>query len=194
MASSILEISEIREQLFKLTREQYHEIAETLAFEKNTELLEGMVLFKMPKSSIHNFFINSIFKLLQNFIPQNSFIQTEKTIAFQNSELEPDISVVEGKLEDYVFEHPSTAILVVEVAKSSYGYDLAKLSTYAEAKVNHFWIVDLSANKLEVYTDPNGREYLSKKIYSPQEPISIFGKEISLKEIFETASKKQNKT
>lgn len=190
MTTSILEISEIREQLFTLTREQYYEIAEKYAFDKKTELLEGMVLFKMPKSSIHNYFINSIFKLLLGLIPANSFIQTEKTIGFKNSELEPDISVVEGKPEDYVFEHPSSALLIIEVAKSSYAYDLAKLSTYAEAKVQNFWILDISTNRLEFYSEPNDREYLSKKIYLPSEVIPIFNSTISLKEIFEVVNKK----
>lgn len=190
MATSILEISEIRDQVFTLTREQYYEIAEKFAFDKNTELLEGMVLFKMPKSSIHNYFINAIFKLLQNLIPANSFIQTEKTIAYKNSELEPDISVVEGKMEDYIFQHPSTALLIIEVAKSSYQYDLAKLSTYAEANVSNFWILDISSNRLEVYTVPSGREYLSRKIYTPNDLIPIFNHDISLKEIFEFITKK----
>ena len=190
MTTSILEISAIRDQVLTLTREQYYEIAEKLAFDKNTELLEGMVLFKMPKSSIHNYFINAIFKLIQNLIPANSFIQTEKTIAYKNSELEPDISVIEGKIEDYILEHPSTALLIIEVSKSSYQYDLAKLATYAEANVNNFWILDINSNRLDVYTLPRGREYLSRKIFSPNDLIPIFNHEISLKEIFEFTQKK----
>lgn len=85
MFRNILEISEVRDQMMTLTREQYSEIAEKFAFEKDTELLQGMVLFKMPKSSIHNYCINAVFKLLQILIPQNSYIQTEKTIAHKNS-------------------------------------------------------------------------------------------------------------
>ncbi len=190
MATSILESPEIREQLFKLTREQYLEVAEKYAFGKNTELLEGMVLFKMPKSSIHNYFIDSIFKLLEKLIPSNSFIRSEKTIVYKDSELEPDISVVEGKVEDFVFEHPSAALLIIEVAKSSYQYDLAKLSTYSKANVKNFWIVDISSNRIEIYTEPKDGEYLSKKIYSPTDLIPIFNQNISFKEIFEAATKK----
>lgn len=85
MSTSILEISEIRDQILTLSREQYYEIAEKFALDKNTELLEGMVLFKLPKGSIHNYFIDSVFKILQKIIPTNSFIRTEKTIAFKNS-------------------------------------------------------------------------------------------------------------
>ncbi len=189
MFTNILEISEVREQVMTLTREQYSEIAEKFAFEKDTELLQGMVLFKTPKSSIHNYCINAVFKLIQILIPQNSYIQTEKTIAYKNSELEPDISVVQGKMEDYIFEHPSTALLVIEVAKSSYAYDLAKLSTYAEANVANFWIIDINSNRSEVYTEPKGREYLSRKIYNPKEQIPIFSGFILLAEIFEYMNK-----
>ncbi|HMW03524.1 MAG TPA: Uma2 family endonuclease [Leptospiraceae bacterium] len=64
-----------------------------------------------------------------------------------------------------MYEHPSSAFLVIEVAKSSYLYDLAKLSTYAEANVNQFWILDINTNRLEIYSDPQGNEYKKKQIY-----------------------------
>ncbi len=190
MTSQILDNPEIQSQILRITREQYYEMAEKYSFDKRTELLEGVVLFKMPKSSIHNFFIDKLFQLLSNLLPVNSFIRTEKTIASGNSDLEPDISIVSGKIEDFVFEHPSTAMLVVEVAKSSYLYDLAKLSTYAESKVANFWILDINANRLEVYSEPQGNEYRKKQIYYPPESVTIFNGEISLEELFKYSNKK----
>jgi len=190
MASQLLENSAIQNQLVRITREQYYEMAEKYSFGKRTELLEGVVLFKMPKSSIHNFFIDKLFQLLSKILPVNSFIRTEKTIAYGNSDLEPDISIVAGKIEDFVFEHPSTALLIVEVAKSSYLYDLAKLSAYAESKVTNFWILDISTSRLETYSEPHGTEYRKKQIYYPPETVPIFNGEISLEELFKHIEQK----
>lgn len=36
---------------------------------------------------------------------------------------EPDIAVVAGTLDDYLDAHPTTALLVVEVAETSFAYD-----------------------------------------------------------------------
>lgn len=192
MSLQLLDNPEIQNQIVRITREQYYEIAEKYFFQKQTELLEGVVLFKMPKSSIHNYFIDKLFQLLSKLLPENSFLRTEKTIAFRNSDLEPDISVVTGKIEDYVFEHPSTAILIVEVAKSSYLYDLAKLSSYAQAKVENFWILDINTKRLEAYSEPHDNEYRRKQIYYPPESISIFNGEISLEEIFKHCENKNS--
>jgi len=71
------------------------------------------------------------------------------------SEPEPDIAVVRGRIEDYLDAHPSSPVLVVEVADSSLVRDRdRKGSLYARAGVADYWIVNLLGNVLEVYRDP----------------------------------------
>jgi Uma2 family endonuclease len=80
--------------------------------------------------------------------------------ATNDSEPEPDISVsrrVTGRLD-----HPSAALLLIEVAESSIRKDRdIKASIYADAGVPEYWIVDISSAALlvEVYAEPTPRGY-----------------------------------
>lgn len=72
-----------------------------------------------------------------------------------SSQPEPDLAVVRGTARDYASAHPSTALLVVEVAESSLAFDRGeKASLYASAGIPEYWIVNLSDRRLEIYRDP----------------------------------------
>ncbi|MCB1176160.1 MAG: Uma2 family endonuclease [Leptospiraceae bacterium] len=121
---------------------------------ENTELLEGVIFEKMTKSNEHNFFKNYFFYRIQEILPSGYFIQSENSISFGESSLEPDISIIEGDIFDYRHEKPKTARLVVEIAFSSPDYDRQKSNTYAMGKVEEYWIVDCDSKKVEVYSEP----------------------------------------
>jgi Uma2 family endonuclease len=56
---------------------------------------------------------------------------------------------------DYSREHPSAAILVIEVATSSLRQDRRiKAALYARAKIPEFWLIDVKARSVEVYRNP----------------------------------------
>jgi len=51
--------------------------------------------------------------------------------------------------------HPSRALLIVEVAETSYRIDREhKASLYARAGLPEYWIIDLAHETLEVHRDP----------------------------------------
>jgi Uma2 family endonuclease len=71
------------------------------------------------------------------------------------SEPEPDAVVVRGKPWDYRREHPTTPLLVVEVAVSSLAVDRRfKGALYARASVADYWVVNLRDELVEVYRQP----------------------------------------
>ena len=71
------------------------------------------------------------------------------------SEPEPDISVVPADPDDYEVGYPTTAALVVEVALSRLRFDRQhKSGLYARAGIADYWIVNLPENRLEVFRDP----------------------------------------
>ncbi len=71
------------------------------------------------------------------------------------SEPEPDISVVAGDPRDYRDAHPQRPALVVEVALSRLSFDREhKGSLYARAGIADYWIVNLPDRRVEVYRDP----------------------------------------
>lgn len=71
------------------------------------------------------------------------------------SQPEPDIAVVKGSARDYAVAHPTTALLVVEVAESTLAFDRGeKASLYAGAGISEYWVLNLVARRLEVSRDP----------------------------------------
>jgi Uma2 family endonuclease len=72
-----------------------------------------------------------------------------------DSEPEPDVTVVCGAPRDYLAEHPSRPALIVEVAHSSLAFDRRrKGGLYARAGIAEYWIVNLVGRVLEVYRQP----------------------------------------
>lgn len=73
-------------------------------------------------------------------------------------EPEPDIAVV--TTADSSTEHPSTAILVIEVATSSLRQDRRiKAPLYARASIPEFWLIDVTTRRIEVHRDPRSTEF-----------------------------------
>src|SRR5205814_1499124 len=69
---------------------------------------------------------------------------------------EPDVDVVTGTHDDYVHARPKTALLVVEVARTSLARDRRrKARIYAAAGIPEYWIVNLRDDVVEVSRSPN---------------------------------------
>jgi Uma2 family endonuclease len=91
-----------------------------------------------------------------------------------DSEPEPDIAVVRGNPRDYIFAHPSNAVLLVEISDSTLDYDRRRKGpVYARADVPAYWIVNLVDRVVEVYREPTAdRGYQTVRRYHPGETIS----------------------
>jgi Uma2 family endonuclease len=62
--------------------------------------------------------------------------------------------VIPGSIKDYT-NHPTVAVLIVEVADTTLFYDTTtKAELYATAGVEDYWVLDLDGKKLEVFRDP----------------------------------------
>lgn len=63
-----------------------------------------------------------------------------------DSEPEPDVAVVNGNIRDYADHHPSSAILIVEVADTVLAYDrMNKAAAYARNAIPEYWDLNLCA-------------------------------------------------
>jgi Uma2 family endonuclease len=109
-------------------------------------------------------------------------------LAIDNYSLpEPDIAVVVGSVRDYRDAHPTTAILVVEVADSSLEHDKGrKLMRYGAADIPEYWIINLRDYCLEVYQNPVNGLYQTRRVLFAQDtlaPLSHPGLAINVNEL-----------
>lgn len=154
-------------RLHPLSVEAYHVLGETGFLGENTELLYGLVYIKMPKSPFHAALIARLLEAIQQLDLPRFWVRSEQPITCRDSEPEPDVSIVSGRIDDYLRAHPTTAELVAEVCISSHEYDRSKLHAYAVANVKEVWLVLGPEKVVEVYRNPSNGAYLEKAVVGP---------------------------
>lgn len=178
-----LEKTILRNQLQTISVEKYHRLFELGIIPEKTELIEGVIFKKMPKSAEHTYATEIILDLIKSIFP-DCYVRKEDPLTTENSEPEPDIAVIEEKREAFSRSHPTSARLVIEVSKSTYQTDQDKQFVYAHAKVSEYWIVNLEKGETEVFRTPINDQYKEKTIYRSDEEITINGRSISLQLAF----------
>ena len=136
---------------------EYNQMAELGFFDgKRVELIEGEVIEMSAMGRPHVIALNKTADLLKSIFMQGWFVQTQAPVQLnKRSEPEPDIAVIQGNMEDYLTEHPTTAGLIVEVADRTLRYDCTlKASLYAKAGIQDYWVLNLKKHQLEIFRRP----------------------------------------
>lgn len=172
----------IRRRLW--TREEYDRIAEAGIFgpDERLELIDGEVVVVSPPSEPHVAATSKAADAVRAAFGAGYYVRTQAPLAPNlSSEPEPDVAVVAGHPDDYD-EHPTSALLVIEVGRSTLAFDRRiKASLYARASIADYWIANLIDRQLEVLRDPgelpDGRVgYRSRTILKPGDTISPLAK------------------
>ena len=170
MSITILENQAVSERAFPLSVEAYHFLFKEGLISEKTELLEGVVVEKMPKDPLHANIVTKLSFFLYEKLKNKFQIRQENPIRTGFSEPEPDIAIVPNG--DYSSTHPSEALLVIEVANTSLGIDRAKTSIYANANIPEYIIFNLQNKVLEIYSAPVEGKYSLTKILQKEEKFS----------------------
>ncbi len=165
----------------RLTRLEYEALVErgVLDEDDHIELLDGHLVVREPQGSRHAAACLRVRIALDKAFGRGYHVRPQFPIALDDvSEPEPDVAVVRGRIEDYLDAHPTSPVLVVEVADSSLARDRnRKGGLYARAGLADYWIVNLLGNVLEVYRDPErtaaGRwRYARMRVLKPRAFVS----------------------
>jgi Uma2 family endonuclease len=180
------------DRLYRLTVDQYHAMAEAgiLGTDDRIELLEGLLVTKMTKRDPHILATELAQGVLIRALPGGWYVSMQNpiTIAECDSEPEPDAKVVRGTPRDFKGRRVvgSDVALVVEVSDSTLRDDqTTKKALYARAMIPSYWIVNLPANRLEVYSDPTGPDpspdYRRRSEHGPDDvvPLILDGQEVA---------------
>ncbi|TWT87122.1 hypothetical protein Mal64_26570 [Pseudobythopirellula maris] len=138
------------------TREEYHLLAEQGWFvDKRVELIDGEIIELSPQSEEHFFGIDNLRSLLEKAFGEAYWVRSQASVAAsEHSEPEPDVAVIEGPRR-VMDDHPTTALLAVEVSKTTQSYDKgAKADLYASTGTHDYWVLDLVRRELVVHRQP----------------------------------------
>lgn len=143
--------------LHRLDLDTYNKIVASGALEgRRVELLHGLLVEMSPQSPTHAVLIE---RLTHHFASAKARMRVQLPIEVPvDSEPEPDIALLNH--EPGLIEHPRTALLAVEVAVSSQAKDReTKASLYSFAGIPTYWLVDVPARVVEVYSEPGEHGY-----------------------------------
>lgn len=145
--------------ILRLSIEQYHAIIQAgiLTDDDSVELLEGWLVFKMPKNPPHRVTTRLVRTALENILPRGWYVDSQEPITLSNSEPEPDIVVVRGDTRQYLDRHPGAEdiALIIEVSDTTLQRDrTVKKRIYARAGIAIYWIVNLVEEQVEMYSQP----------------------------------------
>lgn len=181
----------------RFTVEEYHLMGEAGVFTEDdrVELIEGEILEMTPLGWRHAQVVNTLNSLLvlrlggeYEVSPQNPLVLGDR------SEPMPDLAVLHRQRPGGRLPFAGEAALVVEVSDSSLTYDREiKLPLYAAAGALEAWVVDLRADRIEVYSTPGASTggYAKMEAFGRGETLqsaTIDGLSLPVDEILGTAT------
>jgi Uma2 family endonuclease len=177
-------------ELYRWTRQEFEQLGSMGFFdpEERLELLDGEIFHMPVQSSFHATSVRAAEEALRTIFQRGHDVRVQMPLAIDEYSLpEPDIAVVRGSWRDFRESHPTTAVLVVEVADSLLAHDKArKRPRYAQAGIPEYWIVNLSDGCLEVFRDPVGDDYHIHLVLQAHEsvaPLAFPGESIAVADL-----------
>ena len=172
-------------EVHRWSRPEYEQMVRQglLGPEDRVELIDGIISDMSPQDSPHATGVTLCQEAVRPVCPPGSFLRVQMPLALtEDSMPEPDLAVVPGSPLDYSRSHPTTALLVIEVAGSSPHRDRGpKKDLYARVGIPEYWLLDLAAEALEVYRDPVQGRYRSREVLYAGDIVSpLFGPQAAI--------------
>ena len=147
----------------RITVDEYHKMIGAGVFDEDErlELLEGVIIPMSPQSPDHADLVQWLTNVLARAIGPEYEVRPQLPLTIRpTSEPEPDLAIVPAGRNRR--QHPTTALIVIEVARDSLRKDrTVKASIYAGVPIPEYWLVNVAEACVEVHRepDPSARRY-----------------------------------
>jgi Uma2 family endonuclease len=165
-------------QYYRLTVDDYYKMAEVGIFAEDArvELIEGMIVEMSPIGNRHANVVDLLTVWFAELLTsRQALIRVQGPIYLdEQSEVIPDLMLLRWRSSSRA-PHPTAneVLLVAEVAHSSIVSDRTKkVPLYANAELPELWIVDLTRDVVEVYTNPSPGGYETLQTYHSGELLA----------------------
>ncbi len=139
------------------------------------ELIHGQIVEMSPENTPHRAAIIKSTRTLIDALDAEAYaVQPQSPLLLDEYNVpEPDLAVLRGT-PDELMDGALPVALVVEVADSSLKRDRGvKQSLYAQADIPAYWIVNLQARTVEVYTNPEADRYRGRSTRDHDETVQL---------------------
>lgn len=155
----------------RFTVDEFHRMGEVgiLTDNDRVELINGEIVEMTPIGSRHARCVRRLDRWLQRLLGDEALVSAQQPLKLANDgEPLPDVAVLRPRADEYGGSHPTghDALLVVEVADTSALYDRnTKRDLYLGGGVAEYWVVDLKAGSVAVFSAPEGDRYTEQREY-----------------------------
>ncbi|MBI2917807.1 MAG: Uma2 family endonuclease [Chloroflexi bacterium] len=162
----------------RFTVEEYYRMAQAgvLTEDDRVELLEGEIVEMVPIGSRHASVVYRLTHYLAQRLEQRAILGVQGPVRLgEHSEPQPDLALLRPRADFYADAHPGPEdiMLVVEVAETTSDYDrTVKVPLYTRAGILEVWLVDLTADQIEVYCDPSAEGYRERRVARRGEDVT----------------------
>ena len=169
-------VTQTRRRLFSV--EEYYAMAEAgiLCHDDRVELLAGEIIAMSPTGSRHAASVTGLNHLMTVQLGDRAVVWVQNPVQLDShSEPEPDVMLLRWRDDFYSSAHPGPddVLLLIEVSDTTIEFDRnVKLSLYADARIPETWIVNIPDRVVEIYTDPSGGVYGSRRVVGQGESVS----------------------
>ncbi len=156
---------------FVFTRKEYYTLDDNHFFRnQRVQLIGGVILLESPMNPPHATAIRKATRTTERIFGDGYDVRVQLPVDLGLiSEPHPDVAVVAGSIDDFATQHPTNAVLVIEVSDSTLEEDThAKASLYASGGIEDYWVIDLVNDQVLVFRSPKpdsnskfGKDYAS---------------------------------
>jgi Uma2 family endonuclease len=161
-------VAEVQRHL--ITVEEYERMGEAGIFSPKArlELIDGEIREMAPIGPAHAGIVNALTELFIMSLGRKVTVTVQNPVRLgEFTEPQPDLTVARHRDDRYKGCHPvpNDILILVEVADTTLHYDhTEKMPRYAQAGVPEFWLVDVGAEQITVYTEPTSDGYAAEQV------------------------------
>lgn len=166
------------------TADEFERMAEAGVFaeDERLELLDGEIVAMSPIGSKHAWCVNRLVRVFGR-LGETVVVGVQNPVRLGGRSLpQPDLAIIQPGASEARHPEPPDILLVVEVADSSVADDRdVKAPLYGRADIPELWIVDLSADRIEVHREPSPAGFRLIRIFTRGQRLGpLFAPELEI--------------
>lgn len=149
-----------------------------LSVEDRVELLAGEIVEMSAIGPLHASMVERLNDFFATHLAGRVIVRTQNPLLLrrEDSEPQPDSALLRRRSDFYRDAHPEATdvFLAIEVADTSVDKDRdIKLPLYARAGISEAWLLDVAAERLDVYRSPTADGYQEVRLLRRGEAVTV---------------------
>ncbi|MGB3495129.1 MAG: Uma2 family endonuclease [Elainellaceae cyanobacterium] len=163
----------------KFTVGQFHQMMESgiLTDGDRVELLQGEIIEMSPIGRQHAACVDRVNELLVRELGSRAIVRVQNPIQLSTkSEPQPDFAILQRRSDFYANGHPqpSDVFALIEVSDTTLEFDrTVKVPLYAQNNIAEVWMIDLNAEAVQTYREPDVSGYQQLQTFRRGQAIAF---------------------